>query len=433
MKQYGGWCLSIKIYFYVEFQTAITHDFTQPEKGNPGVGGTEYATISLATELAKQTQHEITIISNQKLTVHPLVNYIFSTDIIEAILSDSVADHYFVYRSRIDIDELFMAAITKTKAKVIAWMHVTPSPKHLLTLAASKQVCGVVSLGNRQFFSWFDNPIAKKTVVIQNGQYPPLIFSRSPSRNVAYLGALVPQKGFHVLAKAWPSVVKRYPDLRLKVIGSGALYNKGAKIGPNGWAEPAYEKQILDLLGSASSSVDFLGKVSAIEKAELIADTYLGIVNPTGNTENCPASALDFQAAGVPVIAAKKYGLIDVVSHKQTGFLVRRERNLSRTIKAFYDEKNSRMEYSRNAINFVENKFDFSKIVNSWIDFFTQIEQGTILGRNGRGKPVNFSERITILNVFLFKMFGKENPPFSVVELKSTLKSNVKKLMKQLS
>jgi glycosyltransferase involved in cell wall biosynthesis len=64
---------------------------------------------------------------------------------------------------------------------------------------------------------------------------------------VTYVGALIPTKGFHKLAKVWKNILKKVPTAKLQVIGDGKLYNKNAVLGPHGIAEAKYEKKSLNI------------------------------------------------------------------------------------------------------------------------------------------------------------------------------------------
>ena len=421
----------LKLFFYLEFQHDVYFNFSNPEIGNPGIGGTEYATISLASELAKNQELQICIISNISLKLDSKLSQIVVSNLEEAMMIPSVSNQFLIFRPKIDSEKTFLDALQITKARLIPWMHVTPSPKHLRILAASTKVAGVVALGNRQYFSWLDNPISRKTIVIQNGQYPALTQADSQESNViTYLGALVPQKGFHILAKAWPSIVKALPQLTLQVVGGGNLYNDNLQMGTLQKAAPKYEVQFLQLLGDSINSVHFLGKVSAEEKAAAIARSYLGIVNPAGFTENCPASVLDFQSAGVPVISARRYGLLDTVFHDETGFLIKKEDDLAQEVIRLYQDKLRRQRYAANASNYTITYFNFANIVKEWGKFLRAIDSTNRIQSERLPTVINFTERLALLNYTFFRFFGHRDPFISIVEIKIFVKAVNKKFKK---
>jgi glycosyltransferase involved in cell wall biosynthesis len=221
--------------------------------------------------------------------------------------------------------------------------------------------------------TWIDNPVARKATVIKNGQYLPEShgIKYSEPKYVTYLGSIVPQKGFHLLAKIWPEVHKQNPDLRLKVIGSGSLYDPNAQMGKFGIADEQYESLFMNYLGESISSVDFLGKINAEEKNQVVSKSFIGIANPSGNTENCPASALDFEAYGVPVVSVYKLGLIDTVDNMRTGVLVKNYKRIPKALNKLVINTHFRNELSENCLNYLSTNFDFTIIVNEWMDLFS--------------------------------------------------------------
>jgi len=354
-------------------------------------------------------------------------------DLTSAICAEFTQNEFLVYRPRIDATEKYIKALSLSKAKLIPWAHVTPSPRHLRILADTRSVVGLIALGNRQALSWVDHPIAKKTIVIQNGQYPAILKSDVTLKtNITYLGALVPQKGFHVLAEAWPRLSLDFPNLRLQVIGSGNLYDKNVQLGQLEVATQSYEAKILRALGESSKTVSFLGKISAAKKAEIIASTFIGIANPTGLTENCPASALDFQAAGVPVIAGKKYGMIDTVLNGTTGILVRNKRGLEKSITWLIENDRMRNEFSKNAIEYVNTNFNFDFIVNQWADFLMCGQKQGASKKLNKITSISLSEKFSILNSFYFRKILFREPPISLVEVKAATKTKLRMLQKMV-
>ncbi|MCB6981976.1 glycosyltransferase, partial [Bacteroides uniformis] len=61
--------------------------------------------------------------------------------------------------------------------------------------------------------------------------------------NVAYVGSLVPAKGFDLLASAWPAVLAKVPDAQLFVVGSGKLYNRNSVLGKWNIADEKFENK----------------------------------------------------------------------------------------------------------------------------------------------------------------------------------------------
>jgi glycosyltransferase involved in cell wall biosynthesis len=336
----------------------------------------------LANELSKLNDIEVGIVAAINLNVPDWLNFKRVENLVEAIEYAEQIYAILVFRPTINLDKTLTQKLFSSNAELIAWAHVNPSQKTLRVLARARSVKKIVALGGRQYMTWIDNPVARKAIVIKNGQYLPesRIIKYSEPKYVTYLGSIVPQKGFHLLAKIWPEVHKQNPGLRLKVIGSGSLYDPNAQMGKFGIADEQYENLFLTYLGDSLSSVDFLGKISAEEKNLVISNSYVGIANPSGNTENCPASALDFEAFSVPVLSVYKFGLIDTVIHMKTGMLVKNYSEISNALNIFMEDSNFRDKLASGCREFLVKEFNFETITQKWgeilsSDFSEQVAQ----------------------------------------------------------
>jgi glycosyltransferase involved in cell wall biosynthesis len=327
----------------------------------------------LAIELSKLNDFEVGIVAAVNLNVPNALNFKRVNNLVEAIEYAEQISATLVFRPTINLDKALTQKLFSSNAELIAWAHVNPSQKTLRILGKARSVKKVVALGGRQYMTWIDNPVARKAIVIKNGQYLPEShgIKYSEPKYVTYLGSIVPQKGFHLLAKIWPEVHKQNPDLRLKVIGSGSLYDPNAQMGKFGIADEQYESLFMNYLGESILSVDFLGKINAEEKNQVVSNSFIGIVNPSGNTENCPASALDFEAYGVPVVSVYKLGLIDTVDNMRTGVLVRNYKRIPKALNELVSNTYFRNELSVNCRNYLSTNFDFSNIVNEWMELFS--------------------------------------------------------------
>ncbi len=327
----------------------------------------------MAIELSKLNDFEVGIVAAVNLNVPNALNFKRVNNLVEAIEYAEQISATLVFRPTINLDKALTQKLFSSNAELIAWAHVNPSQKTLRILGKARSVKKVVALGGRQYMTWIDNPVARKAIVIKNGQYLPEShgIKYSEPKYVTYLGSIVPQKGFHLLAKIWPEVHKQNPDLRLKVIGSGSLYDPNAQMGKFGIADEQYESLFMNYLGESILSVDFLGKINAEEKNQVVSNSFIGIVNPSGNTENCPASALDFEAYGVPVVSVYKLGLIDTVDNMRTGVLVRNYKRIPKALNELVSNTYFRNELSVNCRNYLSTNFDFSNIVNEWMELFS--------------------------------------------------------------
>lgn len=316
-------------------------DCTRIFDGNPGIGGTQYSVIMLAECLKRFCpDYEVYLFSYNPINTRDNNNYIVTTpeNLIEQVL-EKKCDLLIIASLAFgkELSQSFVDSIDKAGIKTIVWGHNYYYKQFCDRIADSNMIRANVFVGKQQYDKYIDHRICNKSTYIYN-MYP----ARSAAMQrmikkhiVTYIGSLVPSKGFHVLAQQWPLIQSAVPDAELYVIGSGRLYNENAILGEYGIAENAYEKcfmkYLVDLKGEVLPNVHFMG-VMGSEKDQIISKTAVGIVNPTGKTETFGISALDFESLGVPVVTIAKGGFLDTVSNGKTGYLYKRQNDLSKKV-----------------------------------------------------------------------------------------------------
>ncbi|MEJ2107788.1 MAG: glycosyltransferase [Acidiferrobacteraceae bacterium] len=118
--------------------------------------------------------------------------------------------------------------------------------------------------------------------------------------DVAYVGRLRAVKGIQVLVEAWSLMA---PDHKLAIAGDGSLREELT----NRIAELGLEQQ-----------VRFCGEIDNVP--ELLRQTRV-YVQPSYQ-EGMPNSVLEAMAAGLPIVATRVSGNVDLVHDGENGFLV---------------------------------------------------------------------------------------------------------------
>jgi glycosyltransferase involved in cell wall biosynthesis len=125
------------------------------------------------------------------------------------------------------------------------------------------------------------------------------------------VGRFVEKKGPHLTLLAFAEVLRRVPEVRLRMIGEGAL------LGP-----------CRDLAGALGirHAVDFLGAqphdVVAREMKNARAFVQHSIEALDGDSEGTPLAVLEAGACSLPVVSTNHAGIPDVVIDGETGFIV---------------------------------------------------------------------------------------------------------------
>ncbi|MDC5850455.1 glycosyltransferase family 4 protein [Vibrio europaeus] len=376
-----------KVAFYLENVSIPNVDLSSPHFGNPGCGGTEYLFVALPYYLKVLAGDHCEPIILANCTLY-LPEEVVSHQVLDVEDAARQAKHlgcqFFVYRPRRNIQASLLKLIDNIELSSIAWAHITPKEDHLRAMSETRFLKSLVCVEHEQHDMAKDSSIWKKLTYIVNlfdlnGFRSNVHASKDPNL-VVYLGALVPQKGFHGLAKIWPEILKECPKAKLDVIGSGSLYGEQDRFGPWGIAEKNYEEThiipyLSDGNGNVMSSVRFLGRLGS-EKKEIISRAAVGVPNPLGQTENCPGSSLEFQALGTPVVSVRKNGLIDTVKDKETGLLSNSESELIRNICKLLRESEYSQRLGENGISFVDERYNCPKVVSEWLDLFSSLENG---------------------------------------------------------
>jgi glycosyltransferase involved in cell wall biosynthesis len=122
--------------------------------------------------------------------------------------------------------------------------------------------------------------------------------------SVLFLGLVSEAKGVFDLLRAWPQVIGRVPQARLRIGGAGQV---------------EVARSEAERLGIAGS-VEWLGWIGPAQKAQVLQDAAL-LVLPSHN-EGVPMAVLEAMAAGVPVVATQVGGIPLAVRDGIDGLLV---------------------------------------------------------------------------------------------------------------
>lgn len=122
---------------------------------------------------------------------------------------------------------------------------------------------------------------------------------------VISIGRLVPWKGFHNLLTIVPNLKKKFPDMRLLIIGGGPDL-------------PSLEKKAEEL--GIGADVIFAGEVERDVLIRYIRASDVFVLN--SRYEGLSHQILEVMAVGVPVIATNVGGNPEIIEHEKTGYLV---------------------------------------------------------------------------------------------------------------
>jgi len=156
---------------------------------------------------------------------------------------------------------------------------------------------------------WYKETInMNESIVVYNGVHDYLIKGALPLNNrtneILFLGRLNKAKGVYDLLSAFKELVKKNPNIYLKLAGDGEVDDV---------------KEYVTKIG-ISQNVKFLGWVNETAKYTLFNESKIYIL-PSYN-EGLPMGLLEAMSAGLPVISTRVGGIPEVIQNKENGLLI---------------------------------------------------------------------------------------------------------------
>lgn len=128
---------------------------------------------------------------------------------------------------------------------------------------------------------------------------------------ITFLGKLEKRKGIIDLMKAVPAILRAFPTVTFRFVGSSS---PSPIVGKN------MEQYIKTKLSIFSASLDFLGFRNSEEIPEIIEQSHICVFPSIW--ENFPYACLEAMACGRVVVASSSGGMSEIIDNKKNGFLV---------------------------------------------------------------------------------------------------------------
>ena len=367
------------IAFLLDDSTVTSADLSVPHRGNPGIGGTEYNIVSLAHELALRKLAKVTLLRTNPSNTYPDSLVVVTVESYPASVREHVARagpfDCIVVRG---IDTLTCSGVLDhlpPELPVVVWAHNHLRSATLSFLARREQVKRIVFVGREQCALAGGAPTCWKSTYIFPGFYVESRTNTASGPRAVYVGSLVPQKGFHRLARLWPRIRAECPTAELDVIGSSRVYYSNQVLGRLQVASPGYERLITRYLGRDPSAlgVHFHGKMGT-EKYDVIRRALLGLPNPTGFTECCPATVIEMSQCGTAVVALRQWGMCDTIVDGTTGYLCDDDNGYVRRVVSLFRDPEHAHTLGLAGQRFVSENFSFDAICSKWEQLFQEVD-----------------------------------------------------------
>lgn len=181
-------------------------------------------------------------------------------------------------------------------------------------------------------------------------------------KRILFVGRLVERKGVKYLIEAIKLLAEKYKNLKLIIVG----------IGPDFEYLKHYVKS-----SDMEKVVVFKGRISSEELMEEYrnSDVFVlpAIIDSKGDTEGLGVVLIEAMSFGVPVVASRVGGIVDVVLHEETGLLVE-EKNVEElrdSIERLLVDKELKMKLIRNAYQHINKNFNWDSILDKLVTIYT--------------------------------------------------------------
>ena len=360
----------MRIAFFLNNKSLPNKDYSDIINFNNGLPGSEYEFLLVSYLLDKR---------DNNLEVYLFVNFEASLPHSNIVKVNNLGDccSYCVNNDilKLVIDGKYFdknILDNYSHLQYIIWAHNTLSIKTLTLLNELNYIKRLVCVGREQLELFRDHPITWKSTYIYNifpindvEHYKQCILKKD-NHNVVYMGCLIEEKGFHLLAKIWKDILRDVPDAKLYVIGDGRVYDSNAELGNYGLASPEYENKfipyLLDENGNIMSSVHFMGRLG-FEKYDILKKCKVGIPSPTCASETFCIVALEMQLYGCVVTSYKKPALLDTVVNRKN--LYKSESELKKYVVKLLKSTIDNNEYSY-TYNYLQLNFNINDNIKRW-------------------------------------------------------------------
>ena len=207
---------------------------------------------------------------------------------------------------------------------------------------------------------------------INTDEFFPRNFNGNNSRSITFVGKIVTNKGVEELVTAAGNLTRRFPDLKLRLIGNG---------------EPKVIERLTEI-ASRYQYPDFLEFVGFLNRDRLPEElSRADIFAAPSYYEGGPGFVyLEAMSCGIPVVGCSGSGVDEIVQHGVNGMLVppRDARSLESVLGDLLTNDQARKEMGVNAREFVLQNADSSVCLDKLEAFYEAVIA------SARKKEINF-------------------------------------------
>ena len=198
---------------------------------------------------------------------------------------------------------------------------------------------------------------SEKISIIPNGVDLSLfdITTEKDPKKIVFAGAIYYHRGLDILLEAIPFVIKKIPDAKFVLLGSGAEMDKLKKI-------------VLE--NKLENSVEFKGWIKREQIPKNISDASIGIgpLRLTDVTSRAlPIKVLEYMAVSLPIIAQKGTLPEDILENEKNGYFIENANDLAEKITLLLNQPKKVENMGIQSSKMVQ-KFSWDNVVKNIIE-----------------------------------------------------------------
>ena len=370
----------ISVDIFIECRGLESVDMTDPEAGNPGMGGSQYCFLMLAYFLDKfhRESFKIRIISYEPLKLPSGIGNVVVSSLEEVL---SVSRGSVLIKRQFNTIPPYDVVDRSPDSNIILWCHNFLFAEEAARISRAEAIKGVVFVSRQMYDFYADHDIILKGTPIFNmvpdTDTPPRRIPVSPV--ITFMGQISKGKGIITLLKIWEKVHRVHPDAILNIIGKGNLYDRNTSVGPLGITDEATEREMLPYItdpdGTLSRSIKFLG-ILGKEKYEVFSNSTVGIVNPSSSTETFGMGIIEMASSSLPVVTRKWNGHPDTAIDGKTSLLALSVSSMAHCVNRLIEDKELNLKLGKEAKRQVA-RFAPETIVPQWARLIKNVASGS--------------------------------------------------------
>lgn len=345
-------------------------------------GGVETGTVDIAKELVKDGHNAIVIsnggplldelvkagVKHYKLPVHEKspITVISMIPKIKEIIAKEDIDIVHA-RSRVPAISAFFAA-RSMKRPFITTCHGHYST-HIFSRVMSwgKLVIVASNVMARHMIEKFQLPRERvrfipRGVDLNEFSYRKPDTKKKKEYTIGIVGRITPIKGHIYLIRAMSKVIRLMPNIKLLIIGDAPE------------SKPKYRQELEVLIRrlSLSKYIHFLGDCKDVPKKMKELDL---LVMPSIGEETFGRVIIEAQASGVPVVASRIGGIVDIIRDNENGILInpRDYSSLSEAIVRVLKDEELSSKLSKNGRDTIEKNFTLTHMYKRTLKVYMEV------------------------------------------------------------